>query len=217
MVTAADRRGAVAELIGALCYALLRSYGVTARGTAYAPDVASAERQARFAAEEYERFKILRARLGELTEMPSAAMEPFRAPIDTFYDQARTEGWLETQVFHFVGATLTDDFAEILAPHLDTATADAVRRSLAGRTAQEAFALSEITTATESGDAAQERVRAAAGALVGKALGSFREAIEASDALEVVLGAGSVKELVLELLGRHRERLERLGLDSVDD
>jgi hypothetical protein len=216
--TAADRRRAVADLIGALCYALLRSYGVAARGTAAAPEVLLAERQARFASEEYERFRILRARLGDLTDDPGGAMDSFRAALDAFYEGARSDGWLEAQMFHFVGATLTDDFAEMIAPHLDPDTADAVRRSLTGRTEQEGFALSQITHALETeGEVAHERIRAAAGALVGKAMWSLREAIEASDALEVILGEGAVKELVLEMLGRHRERLERLGLDSVED
>jgi hypothetical protein len=35
----------------------------------------------------------------------------------------------------------------------------------------------------------------------------LREALLENDALEVVLGEGGVKDLVLELLGRHRERL----------
>jgi hypothetical protein len=48
-------------------------------------------------------------------------------------------------------------------------------------------------------------------------LGRLREALLASDALAIVLGGEEeVKELVLELLGRHRERLERMGLDRVD-
>jgi hypothetical protein len=218
MATQAERREHVAELIGALCYALLRSYAVAARGTAAAPDTLLAERQARFAADEYDRFTLLRARLGQLTERPGEAMEAFRAPLDAFYEGARSDGWLETQVFHFVGATLTNDFAEIVAAHLDPETADAVRRSLTGRGEQEAFALQQIMDAFSSGgDAAQARVRAAAGALVGKALGSFREAIETSDALDLVLGEGSAKDVVLEMLGRHRERLARLGIDPLDD
>jgi hypothetical protein len=218
MPTEAERRHAVADLIGALCSALLRSYAVAARGTVAAPDAVLAERQAAFAAEEYERFSVLRARLAELTDRPGEAMESFRESVDAFYEGARSEGWLETQVFHFVGATLTDDFAEIVAPRLDPDTADAVRRSLTGRTQQETFALTQITNALAAeGAVAQERVRAAAGALVGKALGSLRDALLASNALEVIFGEGAVKDVVLELLGRHRERLERLGLDSVAD
>ena len=66
------------------------------------------------------------------------------------------------------------------------------------------------------GDAAQDRMRAFAGTMVGQALNTLREALETSDALEVVLGEGGTKEVVLELLGRHRERLERLGLDTLE-
>jgi hypothetical protein len=45
----------------------------------------------------------------------------------------------------------------------------------------------------------------------------FREALLSSDRIEMIFGGpDAVKECVLELLGRHRERLERLGIERVD-
>lgn len=213
------REAAVAEVIGAVCYALLRSFQIAARGAPSAPSVALADRQASFASEELERYRILSARLAQLTDRPDEVAEVFRKPIDAFYESASADGWVESQVFHFVGNTITNDFAEIIASHVDGETAAAVQRALTGRTEQEGFALGEITAFVErEGDDGQAKVRSFAGAMVGEALNAFREAIEASDALEVVLGGpDGVKALVLELLGRHRERLERLGLDSLDD
>jgi hypothetical protein len=218
MATQQQRREAVAEIIGAISYAMLRSFQIVARGATSAPTVVLAERQADFAVEELDRHKILAARLAELSDAPEQAVEVFRAPIDAFYEHAKADGWIQTQVFHFVGNTITNDFAEILASRLDPDTAAAVQRALTGRTAQEAFALEQIheVLKSEGGDG-QERVRSFAGAMVGEALNRFREALLASDAVEVVLGGPEgVKELVLELLGRHRERLERLGLDTLD-
>lgn len=212
-----ERTDAVADLIGALCYGLLRSFQVVAAGTMGAPTVALAERQAAFAADEHGRYRILRERLAELTEEPFETMKTFRPTMDAYYDGARAQDWLQTQVFHFVGDTITTDFAEILAPRLDARTADAVRRALTGRTAQETFALEQITEALRE-HGAQERIASFAGRMAGEALNRLREALLSSDALEVVLGGQEgVKELVLEVLGRHRERLERLGLDPLGD
>jgi tRNA-(MS[2]IO[6]A)-hydroxylase (MiaE)-like len=218
MATESRMKEAVADVIGALCYALLRSFQVIARGTTSAPNVALAERQASFAQEELTRFRALRARLVDLTDEPEAAMERFRAPLDAFYEGAVSERWVETQVFHFVGDTLTNDFAEIIAPRVDKDTADAVRRALTGRTEQEAFALQQINEALEAeGQMAQDQIASFAGKMVGEGLNRLRDALLESDALELVLGGDDgVKEAVLELLGRHRERLERLGVDTLE-
>ena len=144
-------------------------------------------------------------------------METYRASMDAFYDQSLPSSWLEAQIFHFVGDTLTTDFADILASRVDTETAAALRRALTGRTEQEAFALDQILAAIEEvGDVASLGVGSYVGSFVGQALNRLRDTLLESDALEIVLGEGAVKDVVLELLGRHRERLERLGLDSLE-
>jgi len=214
----ASEAQALADVVGAICYGLLRTFQATARAVPHAPTVDLAERQARFAQDELARFEVMRARLALLTEDPESALRAFRGAMDAFYDAAGTDGWLEAQVFHFVGDTITADFAEFLATKVDAGTAAAVRSALTGRTAQEAFALEQIAQAiAEQGDQAQARIARFAGSLVGEALNRLRDTLLESDALEQVVGAGGVKDLVLELLGRHRERLERLGLDSLDE
>src|SRR5438309_11894858 len=100
MPTQAVRKQAVVDLVGALCYALLQSFEAAARGATTAPTIELAEQQVSFASDELERFKVLRAHLAHLTHDPEAAMSAFRAPLDAFFQQARPEGWLETQVFH---------------------------------------------------------------------------------------------------------------------
>jgi hypothetical protein len=217
MATADQRKAAIADVIGALCYALLRSFEAATHALKAAPTTALAERQAAFATEEYERYRVLRARLNDLTSDPDRSMEAFRVALDVFYRSTVAEDWLESQVFQFVGDTITTDFADIIGARLDEDTAAAVRRALTDRGEQEAFALDQIMEAlTHDGDEAQKRMRAFAGTMVGQALNTLREALETSDALEVVLGEGGTKEVVLELLGRHRERLERLGLDTLE-
>jgi hypothetical protein len=208
---------AVARIVGALCYALLRVFQLSAQAAGTAPTLSLRERQAAFAVEEFERYQVLRRRLGALTSDAENAMGQFAVALDAFYDAAPAGGWLDAQVFQYIGDAISTDFADLIAPHLDDKTAAAVREGLAGRAAHEAFALEQILAVLAADREAEGRVTAVTGAIVGNALGGLREAIVSSDALAVVLGGEElVKDLVLELLGRHRERLERLGLDRVD-
>jgi hypothetical protein len=216
VATAEQRKAAIADVIGALCYALLRSFEAATRAMMEAPSTALAERQAAFATEEYERYRVLRARLSDLTKDPDRSMSAFRTTLDAFYRSTVANDWLEAQVFQFVGDSITTDFADIIGARLDEETAAAVRKALTDRGEQDAFALQQIADALSADGDAQNRMRAFAGTMVGQALNTLRETLETSDALEVVLGEGGTKEVVLELLGRHRERLERLGIDSLE-
>ena len=212
-----EREAATAAVIGGLAYALLKVFQVAASVASTAPSIALAERQAAFAVEEFERYRLLRRRLTTLTTDVEESVSRFRAPLDAFYAGAPTE-WLDAQVFHYVGDGITTDFAEMLAPALDERSAAAVRDALTGRAAHDAFALEQIETALEEqGEDATRRVASVAGRLVGEALNRLREALFESNALALVLGGEeAVKDLVLELLARHRERLDRLGVDLVD-
>ena len=222
MTAAPEPRGldpseASARIVGALAYALLRVFQLSAAASGVAPTLALRERQAAFAVEEFERYRVIRRRLSTLTDDAEAAMGQFRGPLDAFYDAAPAGTWLDAQVFQYIGDAISADFADLIGPHLDERTAAAVREAIAGRAPHEAFALEQILFALGADPEAEARVGADTGAIVGNALGGLREAILSSDALAVLLGGeDQVKELVLELLGRHRERLERLGLDRVD-
>jgi 1,2-phenylacetyl-CoA epoxidase catalytic subunit len=212
----ATREEALADVIGALAYAIVRVFEVTAGATVTAPSMALRERQASFAVDLYERYRLLRRRLEDLTPDPAAAMERFREPLDHFYERAPRGDWLEAQVFHFVGEAITSDFAAMLTASLDDRTAAAVREALTARTEHAAFALAQVREAMAAGESV-ERVGAVAGKIVGEALSHLRRFILDSDALAIVLGGEDrVKDLVLELLGRHRERLEMLGVDTLD-
>lgn len=213
-----SREEAVSTVLAGLSHGLLRVFTLSAQAVLWAPTLALRERQASFAVEEYERYRILRRRLGTLTSDPEQAVERFRPALDGFYDAATIHGWLESQVFHYVGDTITADFAEIFGANVDARTAASVREALTGRGAHEGFALDQIDQARASGAPNTEaRIVACAGRVVGEAMNRVRDAVLASNSLEVVLGGqDGVKGLVLELLGRHRERLERLGLDQLD-
>ncbi|GAC1409657.1 MAG: hypothetical protein NVSMB57_02500 [Actinomycetota bacterium] len=213
-----SREEAVATVLGGVAHGLMRVFTFSAQAVLWAPTLPLRERQAAFAVEEYERYRVVRRRLGVLTSDPEQAIERFRPALDGFYDAAIVTGWLESQVFHYVGDTVSADFAGFLTAHLDSRTASALREALTGRGAHEAFALDQIDRARLSGEPSVESIIVTcAGRVVGEAMNRVRDAVLASNSLEVILGGSAgVKELVLELLGRHRERLERLGLDRLD-
>ncbi|MGH2829351.1 MAG: ferritin-like fold-containing protein [Actinomycetota bacterium] len=211
------RDEALAAVLGGIAHGLLRVFQIAAQAAAHAPTLALRERQAGFAVEEFERYRVIRRRLGALTASPEDAVAHFRAALDAFYDSVPPDGWLESMVFHYVGDTITADFAEIFSGYVDERTAAAVREALTGRGAHEAFALEQIERARQIEPGAEDRIVAVARKVVGDALNGVREAMLSSNTLEQVLGGpDALKELVLEVLGRHRERLERLGLDRLD-
>lgn len=213
-----EREEAVAAMLGAVGHALMRVFQISANAVLWAPTLPLRERQAAFAVEEFERYRIIRRRLGVITPDPEASIERFRPALDAFYDAAPVHGWLEAQVFHFVGDTITADFAEIFAAHVDARTAAAVREALTGRGAHESFALDQIEQArTANPTTAEDRIVSVARKIVGEALNRVRDALLASNSLEIVLGSpDALKDAILTILGRHRERLERLGLDQLD-
>jgi 1,2-phenylacetyl-CoA epoxidase catalytic subunit len=214
---APDASAALAQVIGALAYAQLRVFQLSAAGTASAPTFALAEAQADFAVEELERYRSLRRRIDRLTPDTEAALNRFRAPLDAFFDEAPSGDWLGLQVFQFLGDAIAADFAGLLAARIDADSASSVREALGSRAAHDAFALEHVRAALAEDPSARDRAVKVAGEIVGRALNALREAMLASDALAVVLGGQEqVKALVMELLANHRERLDRLGLEAVD-
>lgn len=210
-------REALAQVLGALAYAQLRVFQMSAGGTASAPTFALAEAQADFAVDELERYRALRRRIDRLTPHAESALARFRPQIDAFFDEAPAGDWLSLQVFQFLGDAIAIDFAGLIAARMDAESAVSVREALGSRSAHEAFAFEHVRRALADDPSAKDRAVKVAGSIVGRALGALRDAMLESDALAVVLGGeDEVKILVMELLTNHRERLDRLGLEPVD-
>jgi 1,2-phenylacetyl-CoA epoxidase catalytic subunit len=213
----ARRSEALIEVLGALAYAQMRVFQLSAAATATAPTMALAEAQAEFAVDELERYRALRRRIDRLTEDVESVLVRFRGPLDSFFDAAPTHDWLSVQVFQFLGDAIAADFAGMFASQIDQVSAASVREALGSRTAHEAFALNQARAVMASDPSASSRAVKVAGTIVGNAINTLRNAILESDALAVVLGGEEeVKRHVMELLANHRERLERLGLEAVD-
>ena len=117
-----------------------------------------------------------------------------------------------------MGDALVSDFADVLAPLVDRVSAEVIRRALGDREGQETFALDELTRAMREGPSVAERIRVYAQRIVGEAFTQTARAIDGTEGLRTLLGGEEGgKRFVLSLLDRHRQRLDRLGIDPVDD
>ncbi|HYH27737.1 MAG TPA: ferritin-like fold-containing protein [Actinomycetota bacterium] len=206
---------AVAEILAALSYGERLAERRARENVRLAPDDLRRKRQESVADRERENSEVLSARLDELGG--SELEERFAPFFDSFFERTEPGDWLEAQAWHYIGDALVRDFADILQPALDTVTSAVVREALGERDEQEIFALDEVTKLSSDDPRANERVAAYARRVIGEALTQTRRALDATQALEHLLGTGEgEKRALLDLLQRHRERMDRLGIEEVD-
>jgi hypothetical protein len=167
------------------------------------------------AALERDNAALLEARARELA---GPEREDAYAPFfDAFFEGTEPRDWVEAQAWHYVGDAIVRDFADVVLPRLDRVSAEIVRRALIERDEQETYALDDLTRQIEEDPGAGERVAAYARRIIGEALTQTRRAVTENEAIGNLLGgAEEQKRLFLDLLGRHRERLDRLGIELVD-
>jgi hypothetical protein len=181
-----------------------------------APDARSRTEQQHVADREQRNWELIEARVQELGG--DQFIDLFAPYFDAFFAHTEPEDWIEAQTFHYVGDALVSDFADVLEPLVDRVSAEVIRRALGDREGQETFALDELTRALSEDPALSERIRLYAQRIVGEAFTQTARAIERTEGLRTLLGGDEGgKRLVLTLLERHRQRLDRLGIDPVDD
>jgi hypothetical protein len=205
----------VAQILAALSYGERLAARRAEEGAALAADARGRQHQADVAAREGRAADLLEARLGELG---SVDMQRSFAPFfDAFFEHTGPSDWEELQAFHYVGDAMVADFAEALIPVLDPVSAEVVRSTIAQRQELEAFALDELTRSLDRERSAADRVAAYARRVIGEALTQTRRALNDTTALRDLLGSDEgEKRLLLDLLDRHRRRLDRLGIEPVD-
>jgi tRNA-(MS[2]IO[6]A)-hydroxylase (MiaE)-like len=210
------REAAIAELMAALSVGERQAARRAHENVALAPDPARAGRQRAVAERERHNADILEARVRELgSDGLTERFEPF---FGAFMERTQPEGWLEAQTFHYVGDALVSDFADALTPLLDPVSAELIRATLADRADQDAFALDEITSAIDGRPEDRDRVAAYTRRVVGEALTQTRRALDESRVLRELLGdQEGEKRLLLDMLDRHRARLDRLGIEPVEE
>jgi tRNA-(MS[2]IO[6]A)-hydroxylase (MiaE)-like len=210
------REAAIAELMAALSVGERQAARRAFDNVGLAPDPQRAGRQRAVAQREQHNAEILEARVRELgSDGLTERFEPYFA---AFMEHTVPQGWVEAQTFHYVGDALVSDFADALTPLLDPVTAELIRATLADRADQDAFALDEITSEIDGRPEARDRVAAYARRVVGEALTQTRRALDESRVLRELLGdQEGEKRLLLDMLDRHRARLDRLGIEPLEE
>jgi tRNA-(MS[2]IO[6]A)-hydroxylase (MiaE)-like len=205
----------VAQILAALSLGERLARARAERNVLLAPDARTRRHQEHVAERERENASLLEARVAEVGS--TDLEEAFRPFLHAFFEHTEPGDWLEAQTWHYVGDALVRDFADILVPALDRVSAEVTRRALAERDEQESFALDEITRLVGEDPASAERVAAYARKIIGEALTQTRRALNETGALRTLLGSDEAeKQVLLSLLQRHRERLDRLGIELVD-
>jgi hypothetical protein len=206
----------VARVLAALAYGERLASERAAKVAILAPDARGRQHQETVAARESENAALLEFRLSEIgSAVMALAFKPF---FDAFFAGTEPSDWLEAQAFHYVGDAMVADFADVLMPAVDPVSAVLLRRALADREDEEAFALDELTRGIEADPSARDRVAAYSRRVIGEALTQTRKALNETGALSELLGGPEVeKRLLLEILERHRRRLDRLGIEPVED
>jgi tRNA-(MS[2]IO[6]A)-hydroxylase (MiaE)-like len=205
---------AIAEVLAALAYGERRGAQRAREAIGLAPDGRSRSTQEHVASRERDNWELVEARLRELGE--EALTERFAAYFDAFFEHTEPEDWLEAQTFHYVGDAMVSDFADALIPLVDRVSGEIIRRALGDRDDQETFALDELTRAMREDPEAKERIRAYAQRVIGEAFTQTARAMEGTEGLRALVGGNEGgKRLVLSLLERHRQRLDRLGIEEV--
>jgi hypothetical protein len=209
-------RSVVAEVLASLAYGELCGARRAEDSVKLAPDARSRTEQEGVARRERQNYELIEARLKELGG--EQLVDLFRPYFDAFFQHTEPIDWVEAQTFHYVGDALVSDFADVLVPRVDRVSAEIVRRTLGDREDQETFALDELTKVLEVDPGAAERIRRYAARVVGEAFTQTGRALEEVEGLRSLLEEGErTTKFVILLLDRHRARLDRLGIEPVDD
>lgn len=206
----------VARVLAALAYGERLATQRAAKAATLALDGRGRQHQEAVAARERESTALLEYRLEEIGS--ADMIEAFKPFFDAFFENTEPTDWMEAQAFHYAGDAMVADFADVLVAVVDPVSAVLLRRTLAERDAEEAFALDELKRGMESDPSARDRVATYSRRVVGEALTQTRKALTETGALsELFGGPAGEKRVLLDILDRHRIRLDRLGIEPVEE
>lgn len=182
---------------------------------ALAPDDRARGTQQMWAEQEERNLELVTARLEEVGDL--GMVERFQVYFEAFHRSCSPADWAQAQALHYVGDALVSEFAESLTDKLDPVSAEVVQTVLGNREAEETFALDELQRAMETDPAVRDQIARYARRISGEALTQTSRALDSAAALREMLGGiAGEKALLLELLERHRVRLDRLGIDLLE-
>jgi hypothetical protein len=207
----------VQDLLGLLAYASLTAFFRLSDDAALAVALIDKTALAEMAVAEFAHFQLLRARIEETSADPTAAMQPFVAPVDEFHARTAPSDWLEGLVKAYVGDGIAADFYRAVAQVLEPETRELVLTVLAD-TGHADFVIARVRAAVEADPRVAGRLALWARRLVGEALGQAqRVAAERESLARLVAGGdpsqlGNIGRMFARLADAHAARMAALGL-----
>lgn len=215
-------RAGVVDLLGVLAYSELVAFERLAADAALAPTISDEAALALMATAEIRHFTRLAERLAELGVDPSAAMEPFQAPLADFHEQTAPSDWLESLVKAYVGDGIATDFYREIAQLLDP-DSRALVLEVCSDTGHANFAVATVRAAIEADPRLSGRLALWGRRLVGEAMQQAQRVAAERDGLtSLLLGDADREGLGFEGLGQlftrltdaHTTRMQTLGLQA---
>jgi hypothetical protein len=219
---------AVIDLLGLVAYGELTAFERLAADAGMSPTLEGKAQLAGMAAAEFGHFRTVRTRLEELDAEPTAAMAPFREPVDAFHEHTRPSTWLESLVKAYIGDTLAADFHREAARYLDPASRAVVEAVLEDM-GQAAFVVEQVRAAIAKDPKVAGRLALWARRIVGEALSQAQHVATRRAALAALLsgelggpdgnGAAPVDPAEVgamfdRLTAAHGKRMAALGLSA---
>ena len=207
----------VLDLLGLLAYASLTAFFRLSDDAALAISLADKTALAEMAVAEFGHFRLLRARIEELSADPTVVMRPFVAAVDAFHARTAPADWLEGLVKAYVGDGIASDFYRAVGELLEPATRELVLTVLADSGHAE-FVIARVRQAIETDPRVAGRLALWARRLVGEALGQAQRVAAEREPLARMLAGGAASQLgdigrmFAALTDAHAARMAALGL-----
>ncbi len=210
------------DLLGVLGYGELTAFDRLAEDARMAPTLADTVHMVAMASAQFEHFRLIERRLGELGAEAITAMTPFRRPFDSFHRHTAPKTWLEGLVKAYVGDGLAADFYREVAAYVDAETRAVVIETLAEETHAE-FVVERVRAGIAAEPDVAGRLALWGRRLVGEALSQAqRVALDRESLTDLLTGGAAPSGVDLAVIGQmftrlienHTARMSRLGLQS---
>lgn len=201
----------LSRFLGQAAYLQLSFFQNLSRAVTSAPTTASKGVLSRVAGIVLARHHSLVAELEKLGKDPSAEMEPFVGPIDSF--QSRTQGsdWCESLLAYYVESGILDDSFVGIAQGFDDEHAERISRVLADDEPRRLIG-SELSAAIGENPRLASRLALYGRRLVGDVLLVARSALDLPE--NTAHDDERLEPVLTELIADHTRRMDDLGLTA---
>lgn len=214
-------REAVIDLLAAIGYGEISAFERLTADAQLAPTLEDKVALATMASRQLLKVEPVRVRLSELGASPYVAMEPFRAPFDSFHVRTAPSNWYEGLIKAYVGDGLANDFYREIAAYLDTQTRELVLSTLEDE-GQADFVVDRVVAAIARDHRLSGRLALWGRRLMGEALTQAQRVAADRDSLSALLAGSidmpgldlaSIGRMFARLTERHTDRMVKLGLE----